>query len=477
MIELQQALAAASVARIGRPWHGLARNAPDAQSASLTLDNGGSRPWPAPLIGNDAWLLKRPVARARLCVDVHAGTPGQYPPPDTPGWPLTTPAEAALGMRYLDYALVPHGLATGSGLVAFAADGTPWLIEHAIAKDVPTGKLVWSAQGRPHGRLGAPPAAWTPLAAGAAGTDRLDYAPYEPTSDLYDVPPQYAAQVISLSQDGKRLLVKYTATDLVAREAPISCVLGLFEVVLSGGDATTPPTLRLEHRIGWQQAASTWETGLPSGDGGTNAAGYRNIVIHAWYDALDEVELVMLDVVWDYTACFYSHHRLTLRAGLRLLAEATVCVADGVYLNGEAFPSPAWYLQTPYHQAGQRYGLDVRIRHLFTGVVYTGEVPGPTEDFIFSPRLQSNTVVSLYAGATTQGGATIAWSRWIGAATPGTVDTATVSDTGTVETIPAPPDCPTCEPYPLFHPANPNGTWHPATHSLTRNQPSHIAFV
>lgn len=475
MIDLLHANLIALPGKIGRPWHGLVRNAVDGQSATLTLGNGSTRPWPTPISSNNSWLLQRPVATARLCLDVHAGTPGTFPPADAPDWPLTSAAESAQGMRYLDHAIGPHGTGAGAFPIVFAADGTPWVIGANPITYVDAGTTaVWSLDGWPYGRIGRAPAAGLPLTPTISGADRLPLAPYSPDSSvILDAPLQMALDygALAISSDGKRWLLRVSASDHVALEPPVSCVLGLYEIVFSGGNATTPPTFRLVHVMGWQEAMGL-EVMVPD----PYSWARTGRVVHAWYTASDEVETVTLDRTAD-DGGYYGRETFLLWAGNRQIAQAVIVRGAGdSTLNGEPIPGLV------FSGGGGGGGVvgeqlspnDIRLRHHYTSTLVSGD---PDHRFVLTPRLLSNQVIGLYAATALVGSAVIDWSRWIGAGTPSGVDPATLTDNGTVAIIPAPPACPNCKPYARYSPAHPHGTWHPKTHQLIRNQSEPVAFV
>lgn len=469
MIDLPHVNLLALPRKIGRPWHGLLRNAADGQSASLTLDNGTIRPWPAPLEGNDAWLLQRPVATARLLLDVHNGAPGVFPPLNAPDWPLTSAAESARGLRYLDYAIAPHGTGAGGFPIVFAADGTPWVIGANPVTYADGGQTaIWSLTGWPYGRIGQAPAAGVALEPSVAGADRLALAPYVPDSGVvFDVPAAISLpmKALSISSDGKRWLMKVSASDHVAQEPPISCVLGIYEVVFSGGNATTPPTFKLAHALGWFDAMGVETDG-----------NYVGRVIHAWYTPQDQVELVAMDR--EFTdGGYFGGATWRLWAGNRLIAQAVIRFeSTASTLNGEPIPGGVFAGGGGLSGIpGEQFNLgDIRLRHHYVSALIDGT---PDHRFILTPRLQSNSVIGLYAATAPMGSANIDWSRWIGAGSPSGYDASTIPDGGSVAIIPAPQICSACLPYANYSPDHLHGSWHPKTHQILRNQLHRIAFV
>ncbi|MDP2431254.1 MAG: hypothetical protein Q8O33_04430 [Pseudomonadota bacterium] len=440
--------------KIGRPWHGRIDNAADGLSATLTLANATTRPWPYPLDACDAWLLRRPVATARLVGDVHAGNPGLFPPPDAPDWPLTTAEESAQGKRILDYSLQPNGTGAAPWLLTFAADGTPWVI--GVAVEIVGAEIVYALYGIPYGRIGRPPADWIALAPRAAGEDRLDANAYLPTGDMLPLGPltRDPAALLSVSGDGKKWLMKVSAPDPEER-TDVHCVLGLYEVIFSGGAGATPPVFRLQHRMGWTQTAGTYMPGV----------GYSNIVIHAWYTALGEIETVELVQARDPNDGVRGSLTWYLMAGARVLAQAYLRATAPVTLNNAALPGAiaGEYAVIPAPSATS----DIRRRHLMRVVLRV--LSGAQRELLLSARRQSRSLISLYALTTNVAGTAIDGYLWIGAGTPGTQDPTTLPDTATVLSV--------IDGNITYAVSHPHGAWHPVTGETIRCSDAPVSFA
>lgn len=425
---------------ISRPWHGILRNNADDTAATLTLADGSAKPWPAPLTSGDCWLLRRP------------------------GWPAADPVAGADGRQYLDYCLQPHGTGADPWLLVYAADGVPWLIGVAPAILPAAGsdpeRIHYQCWGIPYGRIGQPPADWIAMVPTTPGADNLPSAPYMPDASVLGLGAMQwdPATLMSVSSDGRRWLFKVVAFGL-GTPATTDSLLGIYELVFTGGSGTTtPPTFSLVHHTGWTGATGTYVD---------TSTGHTGVIVHAWYAADNAVETVRIDKT--YTAGdggIRGSLRWALKAGTRLLAEAYLRATADANLNGAAIPGAG---------AGEYAQLtaipstaDIRTRGIILISLRT-TTPAQVRRLRFIPLLQTKSVISLFTDATNYAFTGVDYCAWLGCGTPGTQDTTTITDTASDVTVDGETMTYTLGKY--------AGTWHPVTGELLRCQPSRVAFV